>query len=737
MQRYQNSITGAGGVLIATPTVTVRVANATPNSGALATLFSDNAVSPTSLANPFTGDSRGNFFFYVEDGRYDIAISGGTPVITTFTIADVEISDESYTQFSVKDFGAKGDGTTDDTAAIQAAIDFGDTLVAGNSEAPIIWFPPGRYVLTAQIDWTSSHLVGAFPNNSVRIIWNGTAGATVFVKDSTSTGGVSFARLEGIMFINGTTRPGTWLNISGAAADKFFNIRNVQFQGCSGDAIQIDDGWFNFHIAEIRFDEVGGFAIDAATRSAQNLSSFVLEHFTYDARTLGAPGFIRFSNVTNNVSNAGTVRISDARIEINTAWTGNQALVTISYPDSSANARWIGVELFNISYQDNAPMASDVMFYGDSSDTTIAPAVIHMCNVRAEGISATIGGNWHSWTIPIPTAGNYNLVSLSGDVVETHNYLAGRSIRTDLHDGTFDAFQARVKGNSDARFAVTGLGQIEIGGGSAAADVVLNRSAADTLRLATGDKFIPQTTGQDLGGTSNRWDAFLEAVQVFGAIELDGDLNHDGTNVGFFDVTPADRPGTTEDIKDGLTTLGLLNGTSATPLDLDGGVLTTPVIDPLEGTLSNVPRWIFKLVDFGDMTAAATADTFTLWTLPANTMIHDVVGTVVTGWSGGSISAAVASVGTQAGPANGLTLDDNFFTTGTRYELHDGTAVGGKGSVLFDSTDKFAPFMLLAGGVIELQMDLTGDNHVNATAGQARIYMLVSQPLGNTTTEAN
>ena len=161
------------------------------------------------------------------------------------------------------------------------------------------------------------------------------------------------------------------------------------------------------------------------------------------------------------------------------------------------------------------------------------------------------------------------------------------------------------------------------------------------------------------------------------------------------------------------------------------------IVAAQQNSLSAVPRWIFKQVDFGDMTAAGTADTFTLWTLPANTMIHDVVGTVVTGWSGGSISAAVASVGTQAGPADGLALDDNFFITGTRYELHDGTAVGGKGSVLFDSTDKFAPHLLLAGGVIELQMDLTGDNHVNATAGQARIYMLVSQPLGNTTIEAN
>ena len=161
------------------------------------------------------------------------------------------------------------------------------------------------------------------------------------------------------------------------------------------------------------------------------------------------------------------------------------------------------------------------------------------------------------------------------------------------------------------------------------------------------------------------------------------------------------------------------------------------VVNPLEGTLSNQPRWIFKRVDFDDMTAGATADTFTLWTLPANTMIHDVVARVAIGWSGGSISAAVCSVGTNAGAANDLTLDDDFFNSGTRYELHDATASGGKGTLLYDATDKFAPYMFVAGGVVEIQCDLTGDNHANATTGVARIFILVSQPLGNTTTEAN
>ena len=182
-------------------------------------------------------------------------------------------------------------------------------------------------------------------------------------------------------------------------------------------------------------------------------------------------------------------------------------------------------------------------------------------------------------------------------------------------------------------------------------------------------------------------------------------------------------------------------GISTNQTSLRGSKIVTAgesLVSPLEGSISNTPRWIFKQVDHTDMTAAATADTFTLWTLPANTMIHDVVGTVVTAWEAAvGLSAAVCSVGTAAGSANDLTLDDDFFAVATVFELHDATASGGKGAKLFDSTDKFAPFMLVASGDIEIQCDLTGDDHADTNAGQARIYILVSQPLGNTATEAN
>ena len=77
----------------------------------------------------------------------------------------------------------------------------------------------------------------------------------------------------------------------------------------------------------------------------------------------------------------------------------------------------------------------------------------------------------------------------------------------------WDAFLEDVDINDDIAL---GTGTVITWG----ADVVLDRSAANTLRLATGDSFIPQTSGQDLGATGTRWDLFAANIDATGAVDL-------------------------------------------------------------------------------------------------------------------------------------------------------------------------------------------------------------------------
>lgn len=83
---------------------------------------------------------------------------------------------------SVKDFGAVGDGATDDTQAIQSAI---NSFPNGNG---CIHFPPGSYKTTSEIivDESRIHLVGAGPWAS-RIIFAPTAnGSCIRVSDGSN-----------------------------------------------------------------------------------------------------------------------------------------------------------------------------------------------------------------------------------------------------------------------------------------------------------------------------------------------------------------------------------------------------------------------------------------------------------------------------------------------------------------------------------------------------------------------
>ena len=91
------------------------------------------------------------------------------------------LKDKLGESVSVKDFGAVGDGVTDDTAAIQAAIDSG----AGR-----VFIPSGTYIVTASIQLNDGDkLIG---EGSARFDNGGfsTTGATVLKRTGANTGAV-------------------------------------------------------------------------------------------------------------------------------------------------------------------------------------------------------------------------------------------------------------------------------------------------------------------------------------------------------------------------------------------------------------------------------------------------------------------------------------------------------------------------------------------------------------------
>lgn len=152
--QYNGDVTTIRGDAIGAAMVKVYKAG----TDSLATLYSTAALGYS--GNPVYTDSYGRYRFYAAPGRYDITISGVN--VVTYTIEDIYIAgDETSYQFNVKNFGAVGDGVTDDTAAIQAAADSMKSY-AHYSEvtqtSPIaalksaeLYFPPGDYLITDPI----------------------------------------------------------------------------------------------------------------------------------------------------------------------------------------------------------------------------------------------------------------------------------------------------------------------------------------------------------------------------------------------------------------------------------------------------------------------------------------------------------------------------------------------------------------------------------------------------------
>lgn len=168
-------------------------------------IFSDENMTPiatvSGVANRAVADENGNYDFYVESGTYTLQFfntSGvfqraqrfvamfGADAANTENLADVGDGKGAFLvghiasgtgavartaqaklreTMSVKDFGAVGDGTTNDAAAIQAAIDAIDALGGGT-----VFFPRGTYRIGTALN---------IPDRGIRLVGESMYSATI------------------------------------------------------------------------------------------------------------------------------------------------------------------------------------------------------------------------------------------------------------------------------------------------------------------------------------------------------------------------------------------------------------------------------------------------------------------------------------------------------------------------------------------------------------------------------
>ena len=141
---------------------------------------------------------------------------------------------------NVKQFGAVGDGVTDDTAAIQAAIDAAGPVQGG------VWFPPGTY-LTGQLRMRSHvALVGTPTWSYIRaggtVLRLHDAGTSCLI-DLTGTTGIHISGLSLDGQKLGEATAGIYIDGDGHEEEETLVIENTRIAHFSGDGITLRNIW--------------------------------------------------------------------------------------------------------------------------------------------------------------------------------------------------------------------------------------------------------------------------------------------------------------------------------------------------------------------------------------------------------------------------------------------------------------------------------------------------------------
>jgi hypothetical protein len=175
---------------------------------------------------------------------------------------------------SVKDFGAVGDGVTDDTVAIQAAINR-----IGIYPGAELYFPAGIYRITAPLTWNKSiRLKGAAKGGDggeSTVTIKATAAMTAVIQASTAEGDTDLTSRSHFDGIN--IHCNSLANYGYLGTTNHTTFENLRVYGALVAGMSISYGWCNlFHNLELSYNSGDGLVLGNQSNQAlvQHLKSF-------------------------------------------------------------------------------------------------------------------------------------------------------------------------------------------------------------------------------------------------------------------------------------------------------------------------------------------------------------------------------------------------------------------------------------------------------------------------------
>lgn len=207
---------------------------------------------------------------------------GSTPTVNG--VALLTSATVGYGEHDITDYGAVGDGVTDDTAAIQSCLD----AVYGAGGGTVV-VPEGNYLVTelsydiSGISSTSTHRLvirGIHPKNSI-ITCNGAYTAFTYT-GNTGSYQTGYLIMEKLYFVGNAVAGNEAFLIDGAAFCTFNNIHTAGFN-LGGSIIDVDQSSFNNCTFR---NNTKGFDISNGTPATTGPNSLIFNNCNFSNNTL-------------------------------------------------------------------------------------------------------------------------------------------------------------------------------------------------------------------------------------------------------------------------------------------------------------------------------------------------------------------------------------------------------------------------------------------------------------------
>ena len=186
---------------------------------------------------------------------------------------------------SVKDFGAVGDGTTDDTTAIQAAVNKATTTALPMT----VDFPQGKYRITAKINVGNNTRV-VFRGHSIGIIVSSIERAAAFTTGDmvrvTGSGALGIANLMFDSINTSGAFAAVRVDTGGTLSAKGLHINNGTYGVVSDGAARLSLYDFAYINQDVTVASQAGLQLDCTTGSSTNI---LISGGNITAVTLGDP----------------------------------------------------------------------------------------------------------------------------------------------------------------------------------------------------------------------------------------------------------------------------------------------------------------------------------------------------------------------------------------------------------------------------------------------------------------